>query len=318
MNKTLTNEMVLKWARCNPDKKTFEIDSGITSIGHHAFKGTWKQIEHIIMPDSIEEIEQMAFRGLKIKEIKLSKNLKKIAWDAFYSCSEIEEINFPDGLEEISNGAFSGCVKLKNVNLPLSLKIVGKDAFLDCDNINEINHPCLNITRQFYINNCNKELESYLDKSADHIHIPESVTKIGDRAFSNCVNLKEITIPSSVVELGEGIFYNCTSLKKVIIPSSITKICDGTFANCTSLKKIIIPDSVTSIENHAFSGCINLEEVELPQSLTSWRNNIEKTIPFEERLLQFIGQQGDFTFEKCLSLSEETKKKLKNQGFDIK
>ncbi len=318
MNKTLTNEMVLEWVKNNPDKKTFEIDSDISVIEHHAFKGTWKQIEKIVMSDSVEEIEHMAFRGLKINEIKLSKNLKKIGWNAFHSCSELVNVIFPDGLEEISEGAFSDCSKLKNVHLPSNLKIVGRHAFSDCCRINEINHPCLKITKRFYINCCNDELEAWLDKSVDHVDIPESVKKIGDRAFENCIHLKEIIIPSSVVKLGDGVFYNCTSLEKVNIPSSITEIYDETFVNCTSLKKIVIPDSVKSIGNYAFSGCSSLKDIELPQTIVSLWSNIEK-IPFKERMLESIGGfHGDFTFEKCTALSAETKDKLKRQGFDIK
>ena len=40
-----------------------------------------------------------------------------------------------------------------------------------------------------------------------------SVTKIGDRAFYGCENLKSITIPNSVTEIGEGAFDGCENLE---------------------------------------------------------------------------------------------------------
>ncbi|MBQ7855476.1 MAG: leucine-rich repeat domain-containing protein, partial [Muribaculaceae bacterium] len=47
--------------------------------------------------------------------------------------------------------------------------------------------------------------------------IPNSVTKIGEDAFSDCIGLTSITIPNSVTEIGKGAFYGCSSLKSIII-----------------------------------------------------------------------------------------------------
>jgi hypothetical protein len=51
-----------------------------------------------------------------------------------------------------------------------------------------------------------------------HFQIPESVTEIGDGAFSGCSSLQSVSIPESVAEIGDGAFYKCKSLHEIIIP----------------------------------------------------------------------------------------------------
>ena len=52
-------------------------------------------------------------------------------------------------------------------------------------------------------------------RSLKSVTIPESVTKIGDRAFSDCTSLEEIDIPNSVIEIGDNIFSGCESLRMI-------------------------------------------------------------------------------------------------------
>ena len=99
--------------------------------------------------------------------------------------------------------------------------------------------------------------------------IPDSVTSIGDYAFSGCSNFTSVIIPDSVTSIGDSAFNNCCSLTSVIIGNSVTSIGDSAFDNCYYLESITIPDSVTSIGYHAFSGCTSLTSVTIPDSVTS-------------------------------------------------
>ena len=103
----------------------------------------------------------------------------------------------------------------------------------------------------------NGVLEKYTGNETKVV-IPDSVTEIGDNAFSGCKSLKEITIPDSVIDIGERAFEGCESLTSITIPDSVTEIYDETFKGCRSLKEIIIPDSVTEIGDKVFSGCEDL------------------------------------------------------------
>lgn len=111
--------------------------------------------------------------------------------------------------------------------------------------------------------------------------LPDTITKIGDRAFNGCLKLKNINIPSGVTSIGSMALANCQSLTDVIIPNNITCIREYTFWGCTNLTNINIPSSVISIEKYAFDGCRSLVSIDIPNKVTSI---------------------GDWTFANCESL----------------
>lgn len=98
--------------------------------------------------------------------------------------------------------------------------------------------------------------------------IPDSITSIGNYAFSKCKSLKSIIIPNSITSIGEYAFYGCSSLKNITIGNGITHIPSRTFWYCDSLESIKIPDSVTYINAQAFGHCTSLKSIEIPDSLT--------------------------------------------------
>ena len=118
-------------------------------------------------------------------------------------------------------------------------------------------------------------------ESLQSVTIPDSVTSIGDRAFyhcdflqsvtafSGCESLQSVTIPDSVTSIGRSAFSGCESLQSVTIPDSVTSIGDWAFFCCSSLQSISIPDSVMRIGDSAFKFCSSLQSVTIPESVTS-------------------------------------------------
>ena len=70
------------------------------------------------------------------------------------------------------------------------------------------------------------------------IKLPSSLKEIGDSAFSRC-GLKYVDIPDSVNRIGAKAFEICTRLTAVDLPLSLKKIDMYAFFECNSLKKII-------------------------------------------------------------------------------
>ena len=101
----------------------------------------------------------------------------------------------------------------------------------------------------------------------EKINIPDSVIKIGDRAFTNCKFLNNIAISNSVVEIGNSAFAGCSSLVTAVIPDKVTKISEGLFGKCKSLVNVTIPNGVIEIGDLSFAGCESISSIVIPKTV---------------------------------------------------
>lgn len=74
-------------------------------------------------------------------------------------------------------------------------------------------------------------------RSITSIQIPDSVTEIGEKAFSG-TGVKEITIPDSVLKIGEFAFEDCRDLERVFLSKSVEKISGNVFQLSAKLAEI--------------------------------------------------------------------------------
>ncbi len=100
------------------------------------------------------------------------------------------------------------------------------------------------------------------------VTIPDSVTKIGEGAFSGLKGLKTIIIPGTVKEIGPNAFAYNSTLEKVMMQEGVEKIGNSSFRNCDRLKEISLPESLKQIDVVAFFGCVSLTSVEIPSNIT--------------------------------------------------
>ena len=137
------------------------------------------------------------------------------------------------------------------------------------------------------------------------VTIPDSVTNIGDSAFSRCAGLTSINIPASVTSIGVGAFSGCTGLTSITIPDSVTNISGGAFQNCTSLTSVTIPNGVTSIGEMAFAGCTSLASINIPDSVTTIRREAFRgcTSLASVAISASVTSIGDYAFRGCTSLA---------------
>lgn len=110
------------------------------------------------------------------------------------------------------------------------------------------------------------ELVKY-NGAATKVVIPNSVTKIGEKAFDTCGGLVSVTIPDGVTEIGKAAFLGCNSLVHISIPSSITIIGPSAFFGCSNLKEVVIPNGVQLICDMAFFDC-GIVDIVIPASVT--------------------------------------------------
>lgn len=100
------------------------------------------------------------------------------------------------------------------------------------------------------------------------VTLPNSITRIGDRAFYNCENLGSVTLPNLVTTINTGTFANCSNLNSFTISNSVRIICDNAFAGCASLINIDVPNTVNSISKTAFSNVFVDKTKAKPRNIT--------------------------------------------------
>ena len=259
---------------------SINIPNSVTTIGGRAFSGC-ESLTNINIPNSVTTIGEGAFRGCNsLTSINISNSVTTIGEGAFRGCESLTNINIPNSVTTIGEGAFKDCNSLISINIPNSVTIIENCAFEDCESLTSITIPSSVVTiigNPFCLWHGNLYNESKAFIYEDHVlfnrnkttliayraketsyTIPNSVTTIGEHAFSDCDSLTSINIPNSVTTIGEGAFISCNSLTSINIPNSVTTIGNGAFAWCHFLTSINIPNSATTIEDGAFWCCINL------------------------------------------------------------
>ena len=221
------------------DIRSVELPSSMVALRRGAFKDC-DLLTKINIPEGLKIIEERIFSDaarIQGKSIKFGSKLvlvsmggrpypdPSIVFSPFYEVEEyiIDEENKDyisiDGIIFIKNDIYlkfkSGDVLMaypqgkKNsvYNVPMGTKVIHDYAFLK-----------------------NKHIEK--------IVIPESVEEIGEGAFSECENLKEIELYSSQVKWGDFVF---SKVKNVVIRVMTSSIKKAEFGNNVSIYSEVLP-----------------------------------------------------------------------------
>ena len=281
---------------------SIEIPSGVTSIGSHAFSGC-SNLTGVVINNGVTSIGWGTFSECtKLSSIVIPASVTSVEEWAFYGCIGLISVEIGNSVASIANLAFSNCYKLVEVINKSSLDIIaGSSDYGEIAYYAQVVHDGESVIRNIddylfitsdgvnyllgYIGrdatfelpkNFNGENYSIYKYAFSHcyeltnISIPNSVTSIGDSAFSYCT-MTDITIPDSVTYLGDRAFEHCGQLTSIVIGSGVTSIGKETFSWCNSLKSIIISKSVTNIGESAFFLCDNLTMIAYTGAESEWK-----------------------------------------------
>mgnify|MGYP004650052965 CR=1 FL=1 len=206
----------------------------LIKIGKEAFAGVRNITGALMIPNTVKEIGDGAFRGCISldKHLTLSKNLTKIGKEAFSGCKKlIGTLSISNTVTEIGDNAFYGCEGL-NGYLKISNKLqrIGNYVFYGCSRL------------------------------IGGLTIPNSVTEIGERAFQNCTGFNgTLTLSNKLETIGSYAFYGCSGFTgSLILPNSLTTIGGLAFQGCERFTELTLPNALSVIPNQAFYGCKSL------------------------------------------------------------
>ena len=207
-----------------------------------------------------------------------------------------ESYTIPDGITTIAQYAFYGNQSIKQLTLPSTINKFGNYSFansiieeLDLSNLSQLSLGTGTFSnssiRSFisqnrivnYASMCFDGCKNITAMDLSGIRKIEGVIYVGnlgvgEYAFRNCENLKNIILPEDAgqLEIGRGAFMNCSSLESFDF-SNIRTISWEAFSNCTSIKEIVISDFGSNdigayLYSNSFNGCTSLEKVVIGSS----------------------------------------------------
>ncbi len=219
------------------------IPDSVTSIGDKAFSHC-DGLTSITIPDSVTSIGDWAFNHCTgLTSITIPDSVTSIGYCAFEYCTGLTSITIGKGVTSIADRAFEDCTGLTSITIPDSVTSIGDCAFLGCGGLTSVTYTgdladwCrINGLYGFMFYSGHRVILTIDGKEIlGELIIPDSVTSIGDGAFTGCKGLTSITIPDSVTSIGEHVFEGCTGLTSITIPDSVTSIGYSAFGNCTGL-----------------------------------------------------------------------------------
>ena len=294
----------------------YKVPDSVTAISDYAF--FLNSLNSISLHKNIQEIGVCAFSNW-YGQLILDKDNTEYSFEegvlfnkdktTLISCTNRVSPYYkvPDTVTSIANYAFSYCTPLKEILLPKGISSIGESAFVNCfaqiileEGTNEyiLKDDVLFNKDMTTLISCTKSKEgSY--------NVPDTVTKIADTAFQDCYYLTEIHLPASLTEIGENVFVRTSSLTSITvdesnnnyasvdgvlfnkdktiliqypnakagtsyeIPNTVNTISELAFFGSDNLESLTIPGSVTTIGANAFRFAMYLTSIEIPESITA-------------------------------------------------
>ena len=233
----------------------------VTVIGNTAFMYCF-YLTSLTLPNSLVTIEEGAFAYCSgfTGDLVIPNSVVTIEPSAFFTCYSFDgDLVIGNSVTVIGDYAFDDCNGMHGVlNIPSNVTSIGTSSFRYCAFSGMTVDPANPVFDSR--DNCNAIITTNSNEllvGCINTVIPNTVTAIGENAFSGLEGLTSINIPNSVTSIGAGAFAFCFNLTgDLTIPNSVTTIGSGAFFQCSGFDgTLTIGESVTFIGDYAFRDC---------------------------------------------------------------
>jgi len=246
--------------------KSIIMKDNIVSVGDYAFSNCTSLV-NVRLSGNLELIGYDAFSNCSsLTAIELPTTLKTIENRAFADCSSLTNITIPESIDKLGGEILINCINLEwlqfnaksatastimynTIESSANTRVVfGKEVVMIPDNLFKLDDT------RYYSNIISVEFEE-----------GSNCQTIGSYAFYCCKSIKSITIPESVTNIGDDAFTNCSGLNLVYVDSTqITSQILGSgycgyvinYADTIAIKSNILNISEYILENYK-----NVEEI---------------------------------------------------------
>lgn len=231
------------WYANRDQIKSVYINSGVTSIGNFAFEWCGENLTSVTIGNGVTSIGESAFYSCaSLTSVTIGNSVTSIGESAFYECGSLTSVTIPDSVISIGDWAFGWCASLTGVTIPDSVTSIGCEAFSYCYSLTSVHigrgvtsigaglfYVCSSLTEiavdadnttyssleGVLFNKDQTTLVQYPGGKSGAYTIPDSVTRIGERAFQTCDSLTSVTIGIGVTSIGGWAFNECDDLTDV-------------------------------------------------------------------------------------------------------
>ena len=251
----------------------YTVLDGVQAIAYRAFQKA--SITSVTLPDSLRSIGEEGFRLSALTAVALPEKFETLGVCAFCSADKLDSIDL-GGTIAVGGSAFESTKAKAGINFRPELgrlATIGDFAFSRTAPVS--------------------------------VALPDSVTTVGEQAFSENTALTSFHIGSGVTSFAETALYNdrkiasltvapanavysaernvlyrkaddglhlmlspaANTLTDYTVRAGTVEIGASAFANNKSLTRVVLPEGVTTIGDDAFAGCTALTDLVIPDSM---------------------------------------------------
>lgn len=244
--------------------------NSVTTIGEGAFENCIALKD--LRMSNIVSLNSNAFKGCtNLQSVAIGSRLRLSGGDQgiFQNCTALKDVTMTgDGECTLPNYTFSGCKMLETCTIgngfssitPLNYHY--SSPFEYCDKLRTVS-----LGRQ--ITNLPNML--FEDLSSLETCMLTAVTNIGNKCFSGCGGLKDVSSLETVERIGESAFSGCSNWTAKLTLPAVKVIDSGAFNGCYSLTGCVELASIVSMGDRVFKNCSGIRAVKFGEALSTLR-----------------------------------------------